>query len=201
MSNLSHPQARSAVSRHARLDLGCGPLKRGPEYVGIDLLDLPGVDLVGDVFDHLEAMPDGWISEVFSSHFLEHLENPGDLLAAAARVLEPGGRLEIVVPHFSNPYYYSDVTHRRPFGLYTLCYLVHSSLFKRAVPRYGAPLPLELERVHLTFKSPRPFYGRYAAKRTLGALVNAHRATQEFYEENLAWVIPCYEVRYTLTRM
>ncbi len=47
-----------------------------PMHVGLYLRVLPGVDLVGDVFvDHLEAMPDRWISEIFSSHFLEHLES------------------------------------------------------------------------------------------------------------------------------
>jgi SAM-dependent methyltransferase len=191
----------SGVPRGAKLDLGCGPRKRTSEYIGVDLLDAPGVDLVGDVYDHLNRLPDAWVAEVFTSHFLEHLEDPQKLLEAVARVLEPGGRLEIIVPHFSNPYFYSDWTHRRSFGLYSLSYVVGGSHFKRKVPNYGLSLPFELDTIRLRFKSARPFYVRYGIKRAIGFLVNSSRATQEFYEENLCWLVPCYEIQYVLRRV
>lgn len=45
-------------------------------------------------------MPDGTVEEIYAGHFLEHLERQeADLfLAECFRVLEPGGRLGIVVP-------------------------------------------------------------------------------------------------------
>jgi hypothetical protein len=39
-----------------------------------------------------------------------------------AKDLEQGELIEIIVPHFSNPHYYSDPTHVRFFGLYTMSY-------------------------------------------------------------------------------
>jgi ubiquinone/menaquinone biosynthesis C-methylase UbiE len=189
------------VPRGAKLDLGCGQRKRSSDYIGVDVIEAPGVDLVGDVYEHLDRLPDAWVTEVFSSHFLEHLEAPQRLLEAVARVLEPGGRFEIIVPHFSNPYFYSDWTHRRSFGLYSLSYVVGGDRFKRTVPTYGVSLPFEIETIRLSFKSPRPFYGRYAIKRAIGLVVNSSPAMQEFYEENLCWLVPCYEIQYVLRRV
>jgi predicted SAM-dependent methyltransferase len=184
-----------------RLELGCGGTKRDASAIGIDAQDLPGVDLVGDVFDALAAFPVASVDEVSSFHFFEHVEDLPGLLEAVARVVKPGGHVRVVTPHFSNPYFHSDYTHRRSFGLYTLCYLARSALFARQVPTYGAALLFEVEDVRLGFKSTRPFYVRHAIKRTQGAVFNATRWLQEYWEENLCWSFPAYEVDYRLRRL
>jgi SAM-dependent methyltransferase len=191
------------LARRPRVDveLGCGSTKRDPSAIGIDALDLPGVDIVGDVFDALAALPPASVDRVSSFHFFEHVDDLPALLAALARVLKPGGELVVVTPHFSNPYFYSDYTHRRPFGLYTFAYLARCSLFARQVPSYGVAPAFEIVRVTLGFKSARPFYVRYAIKRAVGALVNLGRWSQEFWEENLCWLVPGYEVEYRMRRL
>ncbi|MGI8845756.1 MAG: class I SAM-dependent methyltransferase [Thermoleophilaceae bacterium] len=197
--------AREALDRidftRAKLDIGCGARKRGPDYVGVDRLDLPGVDVVGDILDVLATIPDGVVDEIYCSHFLEHIDDLGGMLAEMCRVLRRAGHLEVVVPHFSNPYFASDPTHRRAFGLYTFSYLTADAPLRRQVPQYGDSLPLRLERVILGFKSTPPFYGRHAFKRTVGAFVNLMRWTREFYEENLVYLVPCYELRFSLVRL
>lgn len=185
----------------AKLDIGCGARKCGPEYIGIDRLALPGVDVLGEVSDVLATIPDGVIEEIFCSHFLEHIDDLDSMLAEFCRVLRRGGRLEVVVPHFSNPYFASDPTHRRPFGLYTFSYLTAGAPLRRQVPNYGEALPLRLARVVLGFKSSPPFYGRHAFKLAIGLLVNLSRWTREFYEENLVYLVPCYELRFSLVRL
>lgn len=185
----------------AKLDLGCGARKRGPEYIGIDRVDHEEVDVVGDVFDVLMLIPDAAIPFVFSSHFMEHIDRVDLLIEELGRVIMPGGRLETVVPHFSNPYYYSDVTHRTPFGLYSMSYFAIGDPFKRKVPLYARPPLFDLTGVDLVFKSPRPFYGRYAMHKVIQPIVNLSRATKEFYEENIAPWFPCYELRFLMTRL
>ena len=106
----------------------------------------------------------------------------------------------VVTPHFSNPYFYSDYTHRRPFGLYTFAYLAEEDLFRRKVPHYGHAPAFRLQRVRLIFKSPRPHYGRWAMKKIWQQIFNRSRYLMEFYEENLCWLMPCYEIRYELER-
>jgi hypothetical protein len=109
--------------------------------------------------------------------------------------------LETVVPHFSNPYYYSDVTHRTAFGLYSMSYFASGSPFKRQVPLYARPPLFHLTAVDLIFKAPRPFYARYALKKAIQLVANFSRGTKEFYEENCSYWLPCYEVRFLMTRI
>lgn len=182
------------------LELGCGERKQRPDALGIDHRDLPGVDLVGDIYEVLAALPEACASEISSSHFAEHVPDLRRLVHELARVLRPGGRLEIVVPHFSNAYFYSDYTHDRPFGLYSLSYLANDPLFRRRVPHYEPPAPLTLRRVDLVFRSLAAFPVRRLLKKPVGWLVNLSTWTREFYEENLCWLLPCYELRFELVR-
>lgn len=185
--------------RPLHLELGCGRAKRNADAVGIDLMDDPAVDVVGDALEVLRTLPNASVSSIYSEHFMEHVKDPLEILREAARVLEPGGRFRVVVPHFSNPAYYSDPTHHTHFGLYTFSYWVRTDCFRRGVPEYVG-LPMELRSARYNFKSSRPFYVRHAIKKALACWVNLSRWTQEFYEEHLCWIMPCYEVDFLLVR-
>ncbi len=188
------------TARHGVLELGCGPARRHPEAVTIDALEFDGVDVVGDIFEVLATIPDGVVDAVHSYHFLEHIEPLPTIVRELARVLRPGGLLHGVVPHFSNPYFYSDYTHRQPFGLYSFSYLADDPIFRRRVPRYQVDTGLVLEDVRLGFKAPPPFYVRYALRRALGVVVNSSRLTQEWYEAGWTGWFPCYEIDFRLRR-
>lgn len=182
------------------LELGCGNRKRLPNSIGIDILDYEAVDIVGDLVEVLMEFPASSVDFVTSHHVFEHIEDLELVVDQLARIIKREGQLEATVPHFSNPYYYSDYTHKRFFGLYTFCYLASSSLFRRQVPTYQKELNFELESVDLGFKSPPPFYIRYGIKRAWGFLFNLNSWMQELYEENYCYLIPCYEIRYRLKR-
>lgn len=176
------------------LELGCGSQKRDPLAIGIDMLDFECVDLIGDVTEVLSLFPSNSVTKISTSHFMEHVADVPKLMLQIGRVLIAGGTVKIVVPHFSNPFYYSDPTHRSPFGLYTMAYYCEQSLFSRGVPSYALGVPLVLNKVRLGFKSIRPRYVSHAIKRAFGALINSSMYTMEFYEENLCWLFPCYEI-------
>jgi ubiquinone/menaquinone biosynthesis C-methylase UbiE len=182
------------------LELGCGTSKRTPTAVGIDVLPLQGVDVVGEVLDVMRQLADASVSAIYSEHFLEHVPDAEAVVREAARVLEPGGEFRAVVPHFSNPAFYSDPTHQNYFGLYTFGYWVQSTPFSRKTPQYIEPLPFSLVAATHRFKSSRPFYVRHAIKKVLASWVNLSGWTQEFYEEHLCWLMPCYELDYVLRR-
>jgi len=186
--------------RPLHIELGCGPSKRSSEAVGVDIIDLPGVDVVGDALEVLKNLPDSSVSSLYSAHFLEHLDNPYALMVEASRVLVGGGEFRAVTPHFSNPAFYSDPTHKTFFGLYTFAYWISETPFRRQVPQYEEALPLALVKVRYRFKSSRPFYVRHGIKKSLSWWVNLGQWTQEFYEENLCWIMPCYEIEYVLIR-
>lgn len=193
----------SSLADRQRLDLelGCGDRKMNPAAIGVDALDYDNVDLVGDVFEVLDLFPDDSVDTVYTSHFCEHLPDPGRLLADLRRVIKIGGQLEIVVPHFSNPYYFSDSTHKSFYGLYTFCAFSSTSPFKRQVPTYQTEPHYQLLQVDLIFKSSPPFYFRHGIKTVLGKIMNLNNYTREFYEENLCYMFPCYEIRYRLRRI
>ena len=115
--------------------------------------------------------------------------------------LNQGGLVEFVAPHFSNPYFYSDPTHRSFFGLYTFCYYTGGSPFRREVPTYGYKPEFRIEKVDLVFKSTRPFVVRYSIKRVFGFLFNSCTYMKELYEENFCYLFPCYEVKYVIRRL
>jgi SAM-dependent methyltransferase len=182
------------------LELGCGPHKRHMDAIGIDRLGYPGVDIVSDIDEALCSFPSSSVQEVHSYHCFEHLHNLAVTMEQLARVIANGGILHVVVPHFSNPYFYSDPTHRKTFGLYTFSYFAKDSLLRRKVPSYMKAHFFDIERLRLGFKSPRPFYVRWLFKRSVGLLFNLSYYLMEFYEENLCYLIPCYEIEFWLRR-
>ena len=117
------------------LELGCGNRKRHADAIGIDMLEYEAVDIVGDIESVLESFPAYSVENVYSYHCFEHLDNLDRVLDQLARVMKPKGELHVEVPHFSNPYYYSDHTHRQPFGLYTFSYLAKESNYSSADAR------------------------------------------------------------------
>lgn len=101
------------------LELGVGNKKINPDALGIDLIDSPSVDLIGDVLDILCSLPNNCVSHIESSHFIEHIDSFSVFLQEIIRVAQPKCTLKFTAPHFSNPFYYSDPTHKHFYGLYT----------------------------------------------------------------------------------
>lgn len=195
-SLIEHLNGRAEV----KLELGCGNIKRFPDSIGIDLLVTDAVDIVGDAIEVLTLFPDSSVDSVHSNHFLEHVGNPDKLLFEVARILKHGGTANFVVPHFSNPFFYSDPTHLHCFGIYTFAYYTEAKCFRRTVPSYARVDGLTLMSVDLSFKSYRPNYIRYAIKKCLEKIVNLNFWTKEFYEELLCWILPCYEISVSITK-
>lgn len=180
------------------LDLGCGPLKRQKDWIGIDILDSEGVDIVGDVYEIISSFPDNSVDEIHAYHFFEHIPDVPALLIELRRVLKQAGFIDVVVPHFSNAYFYSDYTHKNFFGLYSFSYWVKDSLLQRKVPNYNVHTGLQLKSVFLYFKSPllinRPI------RRLWQLIFNASTFMKEWYEDSWSSSFPCYEVQFILIK-
>jgi SAM-dependent methyltransferase len=171
------------------IELGCGERKR-PGCIGIDRVDLPQVDIVADLEAGLPFLPDRSVDEIHCRSFLEHIENFEHLFTEMVRVLKDDGRACVFVPHFSNPYYYSDYTHKRPFGLYTFYYFAEPARqLHRKVPCFYTNTRVEILSLKLKF---RPWAGfPLSPRKLLGAIVNLHPVLQEFYEAKLCYSMPC----------
>ncbi|WP_301930638.1 methyltransferase domain-containing protein [Ferruginibacter sp.] len=191
--------SRLSMLQPVILDLGCGAFKKEPHWIGIDMLDKDAVDIVGDVYEILQSFPDNCADEIHASHFFEHLADVPGLLVELNRVLKPTGFIEVIVPHFSNAYFYSDYTHQKFFGLYSFSYLVKDNLLKRKVPNYNVHTGLQLQKVFLHFKSPwiinRPF------RKLCQLIFNASTFMKEWYEDSWSNNISCYEIQFILVKL
>jgi SAM-dependent methyltransferase len=177
------------------LELGSGSCRQYDyKYITVDISDHCEVDVVGDVFKILGNIPSSSCRGIVSSHLIEHLANPDLFLRECVRILKPGCSMQVIAPHFSNPYFYSDPTHSTSYGLYTFAYYFKCTLFSRLVPGYCCIPGASLCRVRLSFKSPRPFILRYGLKKILELIVNSSIYALEIYEELFLYLFPCYEI-------
>ena len=178
------------------LEFGCGAFKR-EGFVGIDMIDYDDVDIGGNVAEIIPAIPSASCRSIYASHFFCHVLDWQSLLYEAARILDDGGELVIINPHMSNPYAYSDPTHVKFSGLYSLSYYARDEIFRRKVPLYS-DVGLRLKSVQLCFKAERPFYLSYALGRVFSAVFNLTPFLSEIYEWIFSKYITCYEIRYVL---
>ena len=179
------------------IELGCGPRKKDGR-IGIDAVDLKGVDIVADLEMGLPFLADNSVDQIHCRHFLEHIKNFENLMAEMIRVLKKDGTAHISVPHFSNPHYYSDFTHKRFFGLYSFYYFVDSeNQLKRKVPVFYTDIRIKILSQRLIFRSSfkiiKPF------KKLCGWIINLNTSFKEYYEENLCYIFPCHGIELVFT--
>ncbi len=98
------------------LDLGCGTAKEA-NAVGVDNVQIAGVDVVHDLLDFPYPFADGSVEEVYLKHVLEHfeLEDIQRILREVYRILESGGTVHVRLPHAFSVAAWADPTHRRAF--------------------------------------------------------------------------------------
>ena len=167
----------------------------------IDIIDTKEVDIVGDIYDVISEFSDNSVDHIYSSHCLEHLEDIEKIIYEFTRVLKINGKIEIIVPHFSNPYFYSDPTHKKFFGIYTFSYFLNDDYFNRTVPKYKKTLPLKIKNVQLIFKSFRPRYFRHIFKKCFQVIFNFSVFSKELYEESFSSIISCYEIKFIIKKI
>ena len=177
------------------LDLGCGKSKK-KGYYGVDLSG--DVDIIADLEELLDGLPDGSVSSVFSFHCVEHINNFVQLMHELHRVMTAEGTLEIYVPHFSNPYYYSDPTHVRSFGLYSMDYFCPACVEGgRRVPAYWPEISFRIDSVWIKLLE------RKWADRLLfpfmSTIVNSSRSWQDRYERRFCRLFPADTICFRLT--
>ncbi len=180
------------------LELGCGPSRQFHESITIDIVDLEGVDVIVDINKGLAFIPDGSIDEIYSYHFLEHIDEFEFLMTEIYIVLKKWGRKIGTVPHFSNPHFYSDYTHKNFFGLYTFFYMSKSSELKRKVPTFYNSLDFKIIEINFDFYSP--FIIRNYIRKIYKKLFNLNSYTKEYYEENLCYLFPANEISFILEK-
>jgi len=177
-----------------RVNLDCGD-ERPPGYLGFDILKRAGPDVICDLNVSIPLAGDR-VEQVRAQSSLEHIDQLERLLGEVSRILKPGGTFYVYVPHWSNPFDYSDYTHRRWFGLVTFEYFVDSQdQVYRRVPVYSTPR-FRTSHIRLIFGSPFSLL-RWLMK-GFQWLINRRVGLPLFNEYHLSSLVPCYAIEYAL---
>ncbi len=101
--------------KYVKLELGPGKIEN-PLWasIGLSAKADPEADILADLENGLDFLPDECIDEIYSNQTLEHISNRVTLFNEMWRVLKPGGFCDHCVPHFLSPYAAGDPTHTWP---------------------------------------------------------------------------------------
>jgi SAM-dependent methyltransferase len=181
-----------------KLNLGSGGgIKTG--FYGLDIDNINNnVDIIADLNAPLDLLPDNSVSEVYTCHVLEHVNNLVGLMEELHRIVQPNGKIEIRVPHFSNPYYYSDPTHVKFFGIYSMYYFVSEENQPpvRKVPAFYTRSRFIVDSIEITLVNTA-FIDRIIFPR-LYTFINKSFDRQDFYERRLCRLFPANGLMYQL---
>ena len=111
------------------LDIGCGGQKING-FVGIDIRNLPGVDIVYDLNLTPWPIQDESVDLIVASHVIEHVDCVITFISEIYRILRKNAMLVIRYPHYSQRHTFRDPTHKRFMTLESLDYfIIGSELF------------------------------------------------------------------------
>ena len=105
------------------LDVGCGTNKQ-EGAIGLDNNPRTAADVIHDLGEVPYPFPDNEFDLIVSSHAIEHVPDVMAFVSELHRITKAGGRIKIVTPHYSNPDWATDPTHRNQFNSYSFtCFI------------------------------------------------------------------------------
>ncbi|MBM3329768.1 MAG: methyltransferase domain-containing protein [Calditrichaeota bacterium] len=182
------------------LDVGCANHKL-PGYIGVDMEAGPEVDIRADL--HYLPFKESSVDHFHTRHTLEHVADPHQCIREIYRVAKPESRITIIVPHYSNPAYWADMTHRRPFGVRTFEYYDVDYARRAGYPIYTPDINIKTLNARLTYWPGRIKF-HSPLKRTMlrlldGILSGLANLNPRLCERTwLFWVGGFYEVTFEL---
>lgn len=151
-----------------RLDIACGQRKE-EGWVGIDIADIEGVDIVHDLTEFPWPIEDNSVDEAKAIHYLEHVRDLIPFMNEVHRILKPGAQLLIVSPYWSSSRHAQDPTHCQPIVEQKFLYFNQEWLTQNGLNHYGVTADFDF---------------------TYGYNLNAHWQTRS--QEALAFAIAHY---------
>ena len=117
-------EVQPAVAGKKILDVGCGTNKY-PGAIGMDFNPRTAADVIHDCGVVPYPFADNEFDEVISRHAAEHVPDVMAFISELHRITRPGGRIKLVTPHYTNPDWANDLTHRNHFNSYSFnCFML-----------------------------------------------------------------------------
>jgi SAM-dependent methyltransferase len=124
-----HETALAPASGLKVLDVGCG-WNKTPGAIGIDSNPRSHADVIHDLGVLPYPFRNDEFDEVVCRHVAEHVPDVMAFVTELFRITRPGGRIKITTPHYSNPDWPTDPTHRNHFNSYSFnCFIEERQVF------------------------------------------------------------------------
>ena len=100
------------------LDVGCGNNKyKGA--IGLDNNPRTAADVIHDLGSLPYPFADNEFDLVVSNHVVEHVPDVMAFVSELYRITKNGGHIRLLTPHYTNPDWATDPTHRNHFNSYS----------------------------------------------------------------------------------
>jgi len=100
------------------LDVGCGANKTAGG-IGLDNNPRTAADVIHDLGNIPYPFADNEFDMCVSNHVVEHVPDVMAFIGEMHRIAKPGGRIKLLTPHYTNPDWANDPTHRNHINSYT----------------------------------------------------------------------------------
>ncbi|MGI9037050.1 MAG: class I SAM-dependent methyltransferase [Pyrinomonadaceae bacterium] len=172
------------------LDVGCGTNKH-EGAIGLDNNPRTGADVIHDLGQTPYPFPDDEFDLIVSNHVVEHIPDVMAFMTELYRITKHGGRIKLLAPHYTNPDWANDPTHRNHLNSYSF----HVFIPERQNFAFYTNVHLKPIRTYVSLLNLWRAFG-------LEFLVNLDqrnpkfRFTRKFWEHYLSNIFRGKEIRY-----
>ncbi|MEW6126543.1 MAG: class I SAM-dependent methyltransferase [Acidobacteriota bacterium] len=100
------------------LDIGCGANKVAGA-IGMDINPRTAADVIHDLDELPYPFEADSFDEIIGRHVIEHVKDPLAVMCELHRITRAGGIVKLVAPHWTNPDFATDLTHRNHLNSYS----------------------------------------------------------------------------------
>jgi SAM-dependent methyltransferase len=172
------------------LDVGCGVNKHAGA-IGLDSNPRTNADVIHDLGVTPYPFADDEFDQIVSNHVVEHLPDVMAFVSELYRITKHGGRIKLLTPHYTNPDWASDPTHRNHINSYTFnVFMPERQLFPFYTTVHLKPIRVYVSLANLWRSLGIEFLVNLDNKRP------ALRFTRKFWEHYLSYIFRGKELQF-----
>jgi SAM-dependent methyltransferase len=180
------------VERSRVLDIGCGANKV-PGAIGMDINRQTAADVIHDLDDLPYPFEEDQFDEVIGRHVIEHVRDPMAVMIELHRITRHLGRVKLITPHWTNPDFATDLTHRNHLNSYSFRNLTD----ERAVFPFYTSVRFRQLKAQVTVLNLWKLFG-FEIFINLDHRFPALRFTRKFWEQYLNAIVRGKEIHFEL---
>ena len=169
-----------------KINFGCGSeIKSG--WINVDYMEGRGVDKVVNLNSFPYPFKDNSVDQIYSSHNLEHLEEPCRTIKEFHRIFKNQGIITIKVPHFTSPGAFSPL-HKTYWNCRVFQHFYKNTKWNSDSLDEFIPLFKKMQ-IKINFKKGKILWNHLIEK-----IVNINEFTRLLYENHFCFMFPAHDI-------